>query len=248
MEWRELQRRLDDLALIVCLGVGWIALIAPVVLWRQRLLRIDGPHLRTYFWGFIGLLVCFLVYYLQQQRRLRVAREGLTRQRIRAEVAEKSAEVGPLPEVFDRQYLDHVLGRVQQRADHLQSSATFLLLDIDDFKAANSRLGQLVGDRVLSEVGLMLRDLLRGSDTIIRYGGDEFLVVLLETGADQTQQVLERLAKRVERWNQEKPVPGFRLGLSWAYALYTKGSAPRAILMEAEQRLYTKKNQQLAAG
>ncbi|MEW9572392.1 diguanylate cyclase [Rhodanobacter sp. Si-c] len=80
-----------------------------------------------------------------------------------------------------------------------QRPATLILLDIDGFKLVNDRHGHAAGDALLQELAAVLRESLRSVDTPGRLGGDEFGVVLPETGLDRAREVAERIRQRVER-------------------------------------------------
>jgi diguanylate cyclase (GGDEF)-like protein len=71
------------------------------------------------------------------------------------------------------------------------------MVDIDHFKTINDRFSHRVGDEVLRRLGLLLRDALRASDIIGRYGGEEFMVVLVETPLASAVAVCEKLRQRV---------------------------------------------------
>lgn len=73
---------------------------------------------------------------------------------------------------------------------------SLLFLDVDRFKVHNDSYGHLAGDRVLIELGEVIRDCLRKSDTAYRYGGDEFMVLLPETKASEALKVAERIRVR----------------------------------------------------
>jgi diguanylate cyclase (GGDEF)-like protein len=71
-------------------------------------------------------------------------------------------------------------------------------MDVDFFKRVNDAHGHLVGSRVLVEVGSLLRSCVRETDTVVRYGGDEFVVLLVETNAEEAKLVAERMRLMVE--------------------------------------------------
>ena len=96
-----------------------------------------------------------------------------------------------------------------RRSKRTQSRLAVLMLDVDDFKTVNDRHGHLAGDRVLEAVGSTLRRTLRTTDIKCRYGGDEFLVVLLDTPLDAARSVAEHLRRACE--SVQVDVPGGRL-------------------------------------
>jgi diguanylate cyclase (GGDEF)-like protein len=110
---------------------------------------------------------------------------------------------------FNRAYGFEALELQLRRSKRTQSRMAVLMLDVDDFKTINDRHGHLAGDRVLEAVGSTLRRTLRTTDIKCRYGGDEFLVVLLDTPLDAARSVAEHLRRACE--SVQVDVPGGRL-------------------------------------
>jgi diguanylate cyclase (GGDEF)-like protein len=77
-----------------------------------------------------------------------------------------------------------------------QAALTFLMADANKFKQINSRFGHLTGDFVLSEIAGILKASIRGSDAAVRYGGDEFLILLADTSADGADIVVRKIHTR----------------------------------------------------
>jgi diguanylate cyclase (GGDEF)-like protein len=83
-----------------------------------------------------------------------------------------------------------------QRSAH---SLSLAYLDLDDFKAINDTLGHAEGDHVLFEVGHMMRTSVRATDSVARVGGDEFAILMPETGAKEARTVVERVRRELDR-------------------------------------------------
>jgi diguanylate cyclase len=101
-------------------------------------------------------------------------------------------------------------GKELQRFQRNQRPATLILLDIDGFKQVNDGCGHATGDALLRQLADVLRDNLRDMDTPGRLGGDEFGVVLPETGIERARSVAERICEHAERIgapNAERPYP-----------------------------------------
>lgn len=90
----------------------------------------------------------------------------------------------------------HFYGQIEiemERAQRYRHSLSLMMLDVDNFKHFNDSYGHLEGDRVLSELALVIRDCIRLSDSAYRYGGEEFVVLLPETDSEEAFRVAERL-------------------------------------------------------
>lgn len=107
----------------------------------------------------------------------------------------------PLTELSNRRAFEWELPRKIQNARHHEAPLSLLVLDVDYFKSINDNYGHLAGDRALQLLSARLRHHLRLCDTIFRYGGEEFVVILSDTGADKAVQVGQRLRHRMA----EKP-------------------------------------------
>jgi diguanylate cyclase (GGDEF)-like protein len=98
----------------------------------------------------------------------------------------------------NRHAMNGIVAEELERARRHGHDVSFVMMDIDEFKSINDRLGHAEGDRVLETLVAVLRKSLRTSDKVIRYGGDEFLLVLPETSRQETELMLERLRAGIE--------------------------------------------------
>ena len=160
--------------------------------------------------------------------------------------AERSAQaqsliyIDDLTKLYNGRYLNVVLDREMKRSERYRNFFCVLFMDIDFFKRVNDAHGHLVGSRVLVEVGTVLRACVRDSDTVVRYGGDEFVVLLVETNADEAMIVAERMRKMVEA---ESFVKGagltIRLTISIGIAAFPEHATTKQTLLNlADQAMY----------
>ncbi|MBI1941721.1 MAG: GGDEF domain-containing protein [Acidobacteria bacterium] len=241
LDGRDLQLWSIGLLMILVVAAGFVALILPNVMWGLGELRVAGRYLPQLFFGFISLIVLFNVYAFHQRWLLRNTREELVRQLVRGEAAEQLAMMDPLTGVFNRRYLDEVLPKEINRAERLKHELAFIMIDVDGFKSVNTRFGHVVGDQVLTEVAHVLKGHFRLSDSIIRYGGDEFLVLMVDTDEHGGQVSAERLQGSVDRWNAASVIPGYKMSLSCGVATFAKGASPAEAIEAADQRMYHQK-------
>lgn len=99
----------------------------------------------------------------------------------------------PLTRALNRRFLPTVLGREVSLAAASRTPLSVLMIDIDHFKTINDRYGHSAGDLALSRTAEILLNTVRASDFVFRFGGEEFLIVLVETGLDEAAEIGERL-------------------------------------------------------
>lgn len=134
------------------------------------------------------------------------------------------------------------LGATRALEDRLaaQRPIAVVLADIDHFKSINDRFGHAVGDDVLIEVGVRLRDALREGDAVGRWGGEEFLMILESAEAGQALVLVERLQNRMH----SRPFPGVgRVTVSLGVAVHQPGESQADLLRRADEALYAAKRQ-----
>jgi diguanylate cyclase (GGDEF)-like protein len=152
----------------------------------------------------------------------------------------------PLTNLYNRRYFDDQLEKEISRSRRNGKPFSLLMLDLDGFKAYNDRFLHTAGDIVLQEFAGILRDAVREVDTVARFGGDEFAVILEESGADGARDLAIRLVDRFGR----HLLPGLdharieRLSTSIGIASFPADSFDRQDLVhKADRALYLAKSQ-----
>jgi diguanylate cyclase (GGDEF)-like protein len=111
--------------------------------------------------------------------------------------ARQLADLDALTGLHNRRYFHETLGREVARAHRYNRQLALIVLDLDDFKAINDRIGHLAGDAVLAESAERVRDVVRSADIACRVGGDEFAVIMPESTLTDSDQLYRRLQAAV---------------------------------------------------
>ncbi|RPJ76325.1 MAG: diguanylate cyclase, partial [Acidobacteria bacterium] len=153
-----------------------------------------------------------------------------------------------LTQLPNRRYMLLYLTQQMARAQQHQSKLAVVLLDLNDFKEINDTLGHQAGDRALHEVATVLRSMVRSYDLCVRYGGDEFVVILWECDAEQAEQRLRQMEGAVAAMFFEGgPGQSLRLSLSAGVAVFPEdGETYDELLAMADCRMYKHKAGQKA--
>ena len=111
--------------------------------------------------------------------------------------ARQLADLDALTGLHNRRYFHETLARECARAHRYNRRLALIVFDIDDFKVVNDRIGHLAGDGVIAEAAERMREVVRTADIPCRVGGDEFAVVLPESGIQQADQLFARLQEAI---------------------------------------------------
>lgn len=144
---------------------------------------------------------------------------------------------------YNRRYFEEVLALQMGQSRQAGKPLTVVMMDVDHFKEYNDRHGHLKGDKVLMAVSDFLLRNLRRNDILARYGGDEFVFVLLETPPEGAGVTLGRLQDRMKKWLEES-LEEFEpaISLSFGLASLAVGDAgPDQMLARADRNLYLAK-------
>jgi diguanylate cyclase (GGDEF)-like protein len=132
--------------------------------------------------------------------------------------------------------------RERARAQRTRASLSLLLFDVDHFKRINDSHGHAAGDKVLVEIVQHTRSVIRSIDSCARLGGEEFAVLLPDTGADMALRVAERLRAGLEHPQRSTPgASGIACTVSIGAATQEPGETIAAMLSRADQALYAAK-------
>jgi diguanylate cyclase (GGDEF)-like protein len=158
---------------------------------------------------------------------------------LRFREARRLADLDALTGLHNRRYFHEILAREVTRAHRYDRRLSLVLFDLDNFKAINERIGHLAGDSVLAEAASRMLGVVRGSDVPCRVGGDEFAVILPESGLGQADQLYRRIQAAVS----SKPIGHVaRLDLSAGFAELAPDDDANALFERADEALYRAKD------
>ena len=171
---------------------------------------------------------------------LRAAREELKHAHNELEQHRRAALIDPLTGLYNRRALDDLLGELWQSSAPL----TMLVADIDHFKKINDNYGHQVGDVVIRQVAEVLRKCIRGEDYAVRFGGEEFVVVLPDTdlagGMQVAEHIRQRVAKlRLVRKHDNLAIDAFTISVG--VATRQAGDTHELLFKRADEALYLAK-------
>lgn len=160
------------------------------------------------------------------------------------------ANYDALTGLINRHHFNHLLDKEVDRAKRYNYGLTFLMIDINDFKNINDTLGHLAGDRVLKEIAQIVLRSVRKCDYVVRYGGDEFLVIITEINKSFSQSkvdlIITRIKEAVNEWSlsQEPFIPTLSISVGAAHWSLNGEKSIKEVLYEADLWMYSEKHGQ----
>ncbi len=167
--------------------------------------------------------------------KLQVANDEI---KVKSQELETLASLDPLTLCLNRRSLALRFNALFTQAKTDGSSLSCLMLDIDFFKSVNDRYGHAVGDQVIKAVADVLKTYTRDTDSVGRYGGEEFCVILPELKLDKAVQIAERIREAIEKESCKGVKVTTSLGVS---TLESNTINPDELIDKADKALYTAK-------
>ena len=169
---------------------------------------------------------------------LQEEREDLQRRRYELEELSVTDE---LTRLYNSRYFFRRLDMLAATYSNSGDRVSCIMLDVDDFKHVNDAYGHPEGDKVLQRLGQVIRDCIRDSDIGCRYGGEEFAVILPNSGLESARAVAERVRKTFEEQKINLRSDLVHITLSAGAAQLREGEDPRKMLKRADEALYRAK-------
>jgi diguanylate cyclase (GGDEF)-like protein len=187
--------------------------------------------------GLVALVVLFNAYTIYQQVLIKRLRRQLAEKQHHSMILRDLAMIDALTGLYNRRFAEQRLVAEVARSARKGHPLTVVLLDLDEFKHINDTYGHPAGDLVLQEFAAALNRAIRGGDLAVRWGGDEFLLILPECNHEQLKLVLDRLGPLDLAWEGRK----FPIKYSAGWKDYASGDQPDSMLAAADQALYANK-------
>jgi diguanylate cyclase len=147
----------------------------------------------------------------------------------------------PLTDLYSRSMMDVKLKEQFYLLKRYNLTFSLIMIDLDDFKHINDAYGHTAGDSVLKYIGQFIKSSLRQSDFPIRYGGDEFLIILPNTNIHKAYAVAQKLLKQVNNYQFKKQESTFSVHLSIGIAQAQPNDTVSSIIEKADNALYESK-------
>ncbi|WIF95359.1 diguanylate cyclase [Caminicella sporogenes] len=157
------------------------------------------------------------------------------------EILEEMAIKDPLTGLYNRHYFNQYIQNFEFEEAKKHKKLMILIIDVDEFKYINDNYGHNIGDIVLMEVAKLLKNSSRESDIVVRYGGDEFLVILFDSDMKIVEKFINRFNDNLKHWNKTSNVLNHDLTVSIGYDEYNEGQNILEVINNADKMMYRNK-------
>jgi diguanylate cyclase len=177
------------------------------------------------------LMIVALYFFADVQQRAFTMEET-------ARTMRQLANTDALTGLANRRQAEEQLSRELRRAERYGRAFSVLMIDLDHFKDLNDRFGHLAGDDVLIDLARRLERMVRASDTVARWGGEEFLLLAPETSGEDARRLAEMIRQHVDA---NALADRYRITLSLGVASYRPGDTVQSVVARADAALYLAK-------
>lgn len=191
----------------------------------------------------VSFRVAMIDYFLEINRKIENPKIIETKM---FESIERLINIDPLTGLYNRRFLDQALKREISLAKRNKIPFSIILIDLDFFKIYNDTHGHLDGDDALRMVARHLRETLRAEDLAVRYGGEEFLVILPRASRSGALAIGERLRKRIASFDPKEPGLNLKSPITISAGIATfpqDGNDEKQLLFSVDRALYQAKSE-----
>lgn len=243
----KLEKRDWELWGIVSITGILVSAVLLAILFRAAFLRSNTIHFeltvsRPLAVGLFVLLALLNTYLVTKRFEVRRLREQLISSTLQRQVIEQQSMTDPLTEIYNRRSLDRIAESFISHARRRLSPLTFMMVDANSFKQINTRFGHLTGDFVLAEIAWVLKSCVRASDAVVRYGGDEFLIILADTNVEGAENVIDRIHGKIADWNACGHLEDFLVSVSIGAVEWHEGDTLDEVLDNADRKMFERKS------
>ena len=169
--------------------------------------------------------------------------QTLREQREQIESLRTAVRIDPLTRIHNRAAFDERLAEAWNRWERYQEMFCLVMIDADRFKAINDEHGHPAGDRVLRGLAQALKETIRGSDFVGRYGGEEFAVILPRCDLAEGRETAEKLRRAVSETHFSLDRSRIRITISLGVAVSRGAASARELLEASDRALYRAKEE-----
>ncbi len=210
----------------------------------KKIAKVDLVTILVTIW-FVTFLIILVIRFFDYSRE-RVANKrkqeelekNLAALQIEKSEYEKSSKEDPLTGCLNRAGFSSILLREQENLSKNGCPVSFVMLDIDHFKEVNDTYGHSVGDEVLVNLTRLIRDKIRNTDALVRWGGEEFVILCGDTPIQNAQFLAEKLRVAIEGATLIKQQ---QVTCSFGIAEMIPGEDPKKLFERADKALYSAK-------
>ena len=170
-----------------------------------------------------------------------VSLTDVTELKEKSNLLEYQATHDQLTGLFNRQKFDEVFVKEIKRDKRYDNALSLIIFDIDNFKKFNDDYGHNVGDEVLKVISEIVLQSVREHDTVVRWGGEEFLVLLPQTELEGAKKVAEKIRRAIEKYHDEE-IPA-KITASFGVTKLEKDDDETSVIKKADEALYIAKKE-----
>lgn len=168
--------------------------------------------------------------------------------RMKSEELRDLATRDALTGLFNRNFFELAMPRELERIKRQGCTALVMMVDIDNFKYVNDTYGHLHGDKVLKEAAAILSGSIRAADLLVRFGGDEFVIVATSCAGKEIDALVKRISDQTLDWNRKWETADFSLSFSIGYSYLDPSKPIGEAIKAADEMMYEEKQEHRKGG
>ena len=210
----------------------------------KKISKVDLVTTLVALW-FVTFLIILIIRFFDYSRERAINRKkqeelkkNLRALEIEKSEYEKSSKEDPLTGCLNRAGFGGVLLREQEKLNRTGGPVSFMIFDIDHFKEVNDTYGHLVGDEVLVNLAKLVQGMIRNTDSLVRWGGEEFVILSDDTSIQNAAFLAEKLRKAIE---SATLITQQQVTCSFGVTEMIPGEDPKSFIARADKALYSSK-------